>query len=126
MNQQHQRLSENQGAVNGRELPQSDPYSELMARQLVKVLQHLGHLVRSSGGYIRLPLPDGWYRFPPEWAADGFLPLDDSGRDYLRGLGLRGADLRDAINAGVRSGLIKRKVRGGVACIAHAESERAA
>ncbi len=104
----------------------SDPYSELMARQLVKVLQHLKHLARSGESWLSLPMPDGWYRFPREWAADGFLPLDGDGREYLRGLGLCDADLRSAINLGVRSGLILRKVRGGVPCIAHAESERAA
>lgn len=126
MTQQNALSANAAGAVNGKESLSSDPYSELMTRQLVKVLQRLKHVVRSGESWFSLPMPNGFYRFPREWAADGFLPLDNDGREYLRGLGLCGDDLRGAINVGVRGGLILRKVRGGVPCIAHAESERAA
>lgn len=71
-----------------------EPYQELMMKTLV---------------YALAELPDAW---------SVWLILDRDGRYYLAEEGLSREDLKQAINAGVRSGLILRKLIHGRPAIA--------
>jgi len=77
------------------QLPKLEPYNELMLRTLVAALRYL----------------------PLAWAS-GWVTLDRDGRRYLETEGLSRADLKQAINDGVRSGLIIRRLIGGCPAIA--------
>jgi len=103
------------GAVN---LQAIEQYGEEMMRQLVSAIQNLKRLMDESKTFcFDLPLTNGRYRFTKEWSPGGWLPLDNSGRDYLRGLGLSRADVRLALNVGLRAGRVSMKRRNGVAYV---------
>ena len=71
-----------------------EPYQELMLKALVYSLAHL----------------------PRAWSV--WLTLDRSGRHYLEEEGLHREDIELAVNAGVRRGLILRKLVAGCPAIA--------
>jgi hypothetical protein len=71
-----------------------EPYQELMLKALVYSLAHL----------------------PRAWSV--WLTLDRAGRCYLEEEGLEREDLEQAVNAGVRRGLILRKLVAGCPAIA--------
>lgn len=76
--------------------PALEHYNELMLRALLAALKYL----------------------PLEWSQSGWLTLDRQGRNYLAEEGIKGQDLRQAINDGVRTGQIARKLSGGCPSIA--------
>ena len=92
MTQQNQLSDGASGAVN---LQAAEPYAELMLKALVKALKYL----------------------PAAWS-NGWLTLDRAGRYYLAEEGITEIGLRLAVNAGVRAGLILRKLSGGMPSIA--------
>ena len=88
MNKLAQRVPDNNSPVT------FEPYQELMLKALVYSLAHL----------------------PQAWSV--WLTLDRSGRYYLEEEGLHHNDIEKSVNAGVRSGLILRKVVAGCPAIA--------
>jgi hypothetical protein len=72
----------------------NNPYQDLMLKAIVYALAHL----------------------PGAWSV--WLTLDRSGRNYLKEEGLLYQDVRLAVDAGVRRGLILRRVIAGCPAIA--------
>ena len=110
-----------EGAVN---FQATEPYDKKMMEQLVSAIQNLRRLMDESKTIcFDLPLTKGRYRFTKDWSPGGWLPLDSSGRDYLRRLGLSHADVRLALNVGLRAGRVSMKRRNGVSYVGLAEEE---
>jgi hypothetical protein len=83
-----------QESVSNNTSVSSEPYDELMLKALLYTLAHL----------------------PGAWSV--WLTLDRSGKYYLEEEGLGREDLQQAINDGVRRGLILRKLVAGCPAIA--------
>jgi len=102
--------------------PLNDPYQELMLKTLVYALAHLprthAYVVLSDGLTLFRDLRyvhysgQGWKLLWP------WLTLETFGRCYLEGYGFTRGDIKLAINAGVRRGLILRKIVSGFPAIA--------
>lgn len=85
-----------QKSVNNNTPVSFEPYQELMLKALLFALAQL----------------------PSYFWPDGWLRLDHRGRNYLKREGLLYQDIRLAINAGVRRGLVLRRVIAGCPAIA--------